>query len=925
MDVGDVQGLSMWQIPHDIVDVKGYALTSIVYTNKGKKNKGKAVDILLSSAKVCHCSATPSAHCSAVHLCPGVLENVSSYYMMVYDNPCLGHKQCESSLFGAIAYSLDNIKKEPAYQDRVPSIGIRPDVEIEELTMPFSLLLVSFTSEYGSRCPQVEHYTHRATAKQREGEIHGQFGNLSHSEMLLFLKCFNHFMRPVWLYRRYASSPALALHPPFSLHPNTALFSRSLNSPESPLTCPSPRVASEFSELIQQEQLAPTYFVHNMLELNSELKQLVKQGQLCKARNMFDKIANRDEVSWTTLIGGYVNASDSYEALLLFSGMWVQPGLQRDQFIISVALKACALSVNICFGQLLHGFSVKSGLISSVFVSSALIDMYMKVGKIEEGCRVFEKMATRNVVSWTTIIAGLVHAGYNMEGLWYFSEMWRSKVGYDSHTFAIALKASADSSLLHHGKAIHTQTIKQGLDESSFVINTLATMYNKCGKPDYVMRLFEKMRMPDVVSWTTLITTYNQMGEEEHALEAFKRMRKSDVSPNKYTFAAVISACANLAIAKWGEQIHGHVLRLGMLDALSVANSIITLYSKCGLLTSASLVFHGITRKDIISWSTIIAVYSQVGYAKEAFDYLSWMRREGPRPNEFALSSVLSVCGSMALLEQGKQVHAHALCIGIDHEAMVHSALINMYSKCGGVQEASKIFNGMVNDIISWTAMINGYAEHGYSQEAINLFEKISSVGLNPDYVTFIGVLTACSHAGMVDLGLYYFMLMINEYQICPSKEHYGCIIDLLCRAGQLSEAEHMIRSMPFPIDDVVGSTLLRACRVHGDVERGRRTAEQLLRLDPNSAGTHITLANIYAAKGRWKEAAHIRKLMKSKGVIKERGWSWINVNDQLNAFVAGDQAHPQSEHITTILELLSASIGVARQEMRSLHEDVED
>nr|KYP39547.1 Putative pentatricopeptide repeat-containing protein At3g47840 family [Cajanus cajan] len=301
------------------------------------------------------------------------------------------------------------------------------------------------------------------------------------------------------------------------------------------------------------------------------------------------------------------------------------------------------------------------------------------------------------------------------------------------------------------------------------------------------------------------------------------------------------------------------------------------------------------------------------------------MRREGPKPNEFALASVLSVCGSMALLEQGKQVHAHVLCIGIDHEAMVHSALINMYSKCGSVQEASKIFNGMkFNDIISWTAMINGYAEHGYSQEAINLFDKISSVGLMPDYVTFIGVLTACSHAGLVDLGFYYFMLMTNEYQINPSKEHYGCIIDLLCRAGQLSEAEHMIRSMPFHSDDIVWSTLLRACRVHGDVDRGRWTAEQLLQLDPYSAGTHITLANMYAAKGRWKEAAHIRKLMKSKGLIKEPGWSWINVNDQLNAFVAGDQAHPQNEHITTILELLSANIGDARQEIGSL-QDVED
>lgn len=725
-------------------------------------------------------------------------------------------------------------------------------------------------------------------------------------------------MRRVWVHRCHASS--LASSSP--LNPNTPLYPS--------LSHVYPGTATECRELIWQakpEQRARTaYSVHNVFELNSQLKQLVKQGKLREARDMFDKMSHRDEITWTNLITGYVNASDSNEALTLFSNMWVHPGLQKDQFMISVAFKACALGMNIYFGESLHGFSVKSSLINSVFVSSALVDMYMKVGKIEQGCRVFEQMTTRNVVSWTAVITGLVHAGYGIEGLLYFSEMWRSKVGYDSHAFAIALKASADSGLLRHGKAIHAQTIKQGFDESSFVVNTLATMYNRCGKPDLVMRLFGKMRMPDVVSWTNLITTYAQMGEEEHALEAFKRMRKSDVSPNEYTFAAVISACANLAVTEWGKQIHGHVLCLGLADALSVANSITTLYSKCGLLTSASKVFHGMTRKDIISWSTIIAIYSQGGHAKEAFNYLSWMRREGPKPNEFALASVLSVCGSMALLGQGKQVHAHALCIGLDREAMVHSALINMYSKCGSLQEALKIFDGIKsNDIISWTAMINGYAEHGYSQEAIRLFENISDVGLIPDRVTFIGVLTACNHAGLVDLGFHYFMLMTNKYRISPSKEHYGCMIDLLCRAGRLSEAEHIIRSMPLHSDDVVWSTLLRACRDHGDVDRGRWTAEQILRLDPNSAGTHITLANIYAARGRWKEAAHIRKLMKSKGVIKEPGWSWINVNDQLNAFVAGDQSHPQSEHITTILELLSASIEDARLEIGSIVEDVED
>ncbi|KAK3224172.1 hypothetical protein Dsin_011197 [Dipteronia sinensis] len=667
----------------------------------------------------------------------------------------------------------------------------------------------------------------------------------------------------------------------------------------------------------------------NMLEVNFHLKQLVKTGHLLDARNMFDKMPYRDEISWTTLISGYVNAMDSTEALALFSRMWVEPQLKMDPFILSLALKACALNLNANYGESLHGYTVKTGFVNSVFVGSALLDMYTKTGKVELGCRVFNEMPLRNVVSWTAIITGLVRAGYNKEGLVYFSEMWRSKVDCDSYTFAITLKACADSGALNYGREIHTHTIKRGFDETTFVANSLATMYNKCGKLEYGLRLFERMNTRDVVSWTTIITTYVQMGQEENAFKAFIRMRESDVKPNEYTFAAIISGSANLSRIQWGEQLHALVLRLGLADSLSVANSIMTMYSKCGKLTSTSMVFHEMRKKDIISWSTIIGGYSQGGYGEEAFEYLSLMRREGPKPNEFALASVLSVCGNMAILEQGKQLHTHVVSIGLDHTAMIRSALINMYAKCGSVKEASQIFSERENDdIVTWTAMINGYAEHGSSQEAIDLFEKLPRFGLRPDSVTFIGVLTACCHVGLADLGFHYFNLMSKEFRINPSKEHYGCMIDLLCRAGRLNDAENMIKSMPHQRDDVVWSTLLRACRVQGDADRGRRAAEKILEVDPNCAGTHITLANIYSAKGRWKEAAEVRRKMRSKGVTKEPGGSWIKVKDRVSAFVAGDRYHPQSENIYGVLDLLASTTDIAVlpvHELDSLLHDVED
>ncbi|XP_050383089.1 putative pentatricopeptide repeat-containing protein At3g47840 [Argentina anserina] len=645
----------------------------------------------------------------------------------------------------------------------------------------------------------------------------------------------------------------------------------------------------------------------DILELNSQLKRLVKMGNVKQARKVFDKMPKRDEVSWTNMISGYIGVSDSSEALALFSHMWAQPGFGMDPFLLSVALKACGLGVNLSYGEVVHGYSVKSDFVSSVYVGSALVDMYMKVGEIEKGCRVFDEMRLRNVVSWTSVITGLVRAGYNVEGLSYFAEMWKSRVQCDAYAFAISLKACANLGALNCGREVHAQTMKKGFDENSFVANSLTTMYNKCGKLDYGGQLFANMRMQDVISWTSIITSYFWTGQEDRAMKAFMQMQESGVRPNEYTFAAVISGCASLARVEWGELLHGNVLRLGLADYLSVGNSIITMYAKCGCLTSASAVFREMGSKDIVSWTTVIAGYSQAGYGEEAFKYLMWMRQEGPEPNEYAFASLLSVCGSMAMLEQGKQLHTHVLTVGLDSEAMVQSALINLYSKCGSIQEAAKNFDMTKDDdVISWTSMINGYAQHGYYQEAIDLFEKIHTVGLKPDSVTFVGVLAACSHAGLVDLGFHYFNSMSNDFKISPLKEHYGCMIDLLCRAGRLSDAKRMIKSMPVK-DDVAWSTLLTASRLHGDVECGRHAAEEILKLNPNCAVTHITLASIYAAKGMWRKAAEIRRMMRWKGVIKEPGWSGIEVRNSTSVFVAEDRSHPQGDEIYGVLELLDS------------------
>ena len=642
-------------------------------------------------------------------------------------------------------------------------------------------------------------------------------------------------------------------------------------------------------------------------DTNYQLRHLIDSGNLRDARQLFDKMPHRDVFSWTAIIQGYVAATNHDEALILFSAMHVDPRVSADTHALSVALKACGQSSNLSFGESLHAFAEKTSLLSSVYVGSALIDLYKRTGMIDKSCRVFTEMDFKNTVTWTTIITSLVHAGRHKEGLCYFTEMSRFRELPDTFTFAIALKACAGLRQLRYGQGIHTHVIVKGFGAVLCVANSLFTMYTECGEMQDALLLFESMIEKDVVSWTSLITAYSRIGQEENAVKTFLLMRNSEVSPNEQTFASMFAACASLSRLVWGEQLHGNVLSLGIVDSLSVINSMMKMYSTCGRLDSASVLFRGMRCRDIISWSTIIGGYSQGGFVDEGFEYFSWMRQSGTKPTDFALASLLSVSGNMAVLEQGRQVHALSLHLGLEQNPTIRSALITMYSKCGSIAEASKVFEETERaaDIVALTAMTNGYAEHGKSKEAIDLFEKSLNVGFRPDTVTFISVLNACAHSGQLDVGFHYFNLMQERYNMSPAKEHYGCMVDLLCRAGRLSEAEKMINEMPCEKDDVVWTTLLRACTAKRDIERGRRAAERILELDPTSSIALVTLANIYSRTGKWKEAAIVRKSMKSKGVMKEPGWSSVLIKDKVSAFASGGQSHPQCEDIYSILELV--------------------
>ncbi|KAK1615741.1 hypothetical protein QYE76_021258 [Lolium multiflorum] len=502
--------------------------------------------------------------------------------------------------------------------------------------------------------------------------------------------------------------------------------------------------------------------------------------------------------------------------------------------------------------------------------------------------------------------------------------MRASGVPCDSHACAAVLTACAEARLLLRGREVHALCAKLGIDTTPYVANTLATLYARCGDVDRVVAAIGRMGSRDVAAWTTVISSYVQSGRAREAIQAFVAMLRDETSnaatPNNYTYAAVIAACADISSVYLGEQLHAQALQRGYASARSVANSLVTLYSRAaGCLSAADAVFRESATKDVVSWSAIISGYAQEGLVGEAFKLFSEMRRHHcSNPNEFTLASLLSVCATSATLDAGRQLHALALAAGLEHHAMITSALIGMYGKSGSMSDADVVFSSRTkDDVVSWTAMIVGNAEHGYSKRALEMFEQMCHAGLKPDHVAFIGVLSACCHAGEVELGLRYLDAMSKTYGLEPAKEHYGCVVDLLGRAGRINEAEELIGRMAAnERDGVVWTSLLRACAARGEEEIGKKAAMMTMEAEPWKSGAHVAMANLYASKGQWCEAAQERHMMKQKGVVKGVGWSSITVGGEergVGVFVAGDRTHPQDDVICEMLGLIYYGVGMAR------------
>ncbi|KAM6567771.1 hypothetical protein CsatA_026899 [Cannabis sativa] len=602
--------------------------------------------------------------------------------------------------------------------------------------------------------------------------------------------------------------------------------------------------------------------------------------------------------------------------------------------ILANFLRNCSKRKLLDKGFQAHAALMKMGFGSDLMLSNDLIDMYGKCSRTGLAYKVFEKMSERNEVSWTSLMCVYLQNGNAQKCLSVFGQMLGvSDSKPNEFTFSTSLKASGILGVAEYGMQIHELCVKSGFDLAIVVGNSVMDMYAKCGRVKDAAKAFDEMPFRNLVTWNAMISGYTLEGNGEKALVLFREMQESEV-PDEHTYTSTLKACSGLGAIQQGNQIHGSLITRGLTFPCqiqaTIAGALVDLYVKCGRLFDARKVFEQIEEKNIISWSSLILGYAQEGNVEEAMELFRQLRGSiNHEIDGFVLSSVMGVFADFALVEQGKQIHALATKIPSGLDVSVANSILDMYLKCGSIDESERFFDEMVTkNVVSWTVMITGFGKHGLGMEAVSLFNKMQLENVEPDGVAYLAVLSACSHSGLIEQGQELFSRMRRDRRVKPRVEHYACIVDLLGRAGQLKEAKNLIENMPLKPNTGIWQTLLSTCRVHGDVELGREVGEILMRLDGDNTVNYVMLSNILADAGCWKECERLRQVVKRKGLKKEAGRSWVEIEKEVHFFYNGDDSHPLIEQIHEALKEMEkrmrAEMGYIPGLRFALH-DVED
>ncbi|XP_031503169.1 pentatricopeptide repeat-containing protein At4g39530-like [Nymphaea colorata] len=659
-------------------------------------------------------------------------------------------------------------------------------------------------------------------------------------------------------------------------------------------------------------KLVSSGLLPNVYNGNHLIGMYVDCHSLEEAYQVFVEMPERNLVSWTRLVFCYTEKGFPGTALELFRCM-VEEGFKPNEFSYVAGILACTVLGNLRMGKEIHAKIFRCGYETNMFVTNTLINLYAKCCLLLFARRVFNSIAWPNLVSWTSLVAGYAQCGQSREALYIFRDSQQAGIKVNPHSSAIVLGACASISGLFCGQQIHAHVIKCGIELDSFVENAVIDMYAKCGELDSAHRAFKVVVEPSVVSWTTHIAGYAQKGEEQIALNLFAELHASGPQPNEYTLSCVLGACGSIVALEQGRQLHSLVLKTGYKQIIFVGNAMLDMYCKCGLHEDSLKVFEEMIEHDVVSWNTLIAGHAHLSYGWNAIKLFKQMMNEDVQPTVFTYSCILSLCGNLPAPEWGRQIHCYIIKPGFNANLFVGNSLVDMYANSGRIRDAVNVFNGLpMRNLVTWNTILMGYAQHGFGREALEIFGLMQEAGLEPNDITFLGVLTACGRAGLVEEGCSYFESMSRDHGIVPRADHHACVVDLLGRAGQLLRAYEFIMNMPSEPDKVIWRCLLSACVSHKDIILGKFAAEHIIKADPQDISAYVMLANIFSDHEMWEEAAKVRWMTRETGMKKDPGCSWIELNNEVHAFISEDRAHLDNDAIYDVLYGIAAHISDA-------------
>ncbi|KAL6978641.1 hypothetical protein U1Q18_020308 [Sarracenia purpurea var. burkii] len=570
--------------------------------------------------------------------------------------------------------------------------------------------------------------------------------------------------------------------------------------------------------------------------------------------------------------------------------------------------------------QQLHAQIIVNGLYDSLLFGSKLSDAYIQLGRVHFAAKAFDFIDVKNSHSWNTLASGFFKNKDFSEVLQTFRQMRSEGCPVDSFNLVFAIKACIGLSILQDGKSVHSLAIKFGLERDPYVVPALIDVYTEFGSLEDAQKLFDEISKWNTVICGAMMKGYLRSSKPVKVFELLSKMRTSGFELDPFTSECLVRACGNASAAEEGKSIHGFCLKQNFINSnIYLQTSLVDMYLKCGLLNFGLSLFKEVTIKDVVLWTAMITGFAKCGRGSEAITLFRQMLGESIIPNLITLTSILLACSYMGSLQLGKSVHGHMIRNGFQLDVVNYTSLIDMYANCGLIIGAYSVFKEMpMKNVFSWSAMINGFGTHGLCDEAIALFDQMKLHNQIPNSITFVSILSACSHSGRVEEGWNYFKLMSKDYGITPTSEHFACIVDLLGRAGKIDEALCFIRDMPMEPTASVWGAVLSACRIHKRVDIAKMVAEKLFPLESDKSVVYVLLCTIYGDAGMWESMKKMRIEIGVNGLHKSVGFTSIEVDKKFYFFSSKDRLAFGGTHVEAVLTCL-------QEQMREFCYEVEE